>query len=120
MNPIAAIVAVVQVVGALYAIGLWIRAPRERGTVPVLLATFLSLGIALDVALGCLVFTGDHAGLRYGVFYAGLGIGPLLVTAGYTAVMSRRYRHAPQGMALLWLGALCGVLLFLVISRGRA
>ena len=57
---------------------------------------------------------------RYAIVYTGLFVGPLIFTAGYTAAMSRRYRHAPQGTALLWLGALCGVLLYLVISRGRA
>ena len=65
------------------------------------------------------LFWSQSAGWRYVVVYAGLVVGPLIFTAGYTAAMSRRYRHAPQGTALLWLGALCGVLLYLVISRGR-
>jgi hypothetical protein len=120
MNPIALGVAAVQAAGALYALSLWLRAPRERGAVPALLAGLLWLGIALDVALGYAVFATSRVGLRYLLFYAGLVLGPLLITAGYTAVMSRRYRHAPQGMALLWLGTLCAVLLYLLIGRKRA
>jgi hypothetical protein len=77
------------------------------------------LGITLDAALGYAAFAAGHLVLRYRLVYAGLALGPLLFTAGYTAAMSRRYRFAPQGTALLWLGALCGLLLFLVIARGR-
>ena len=119
MNPYALAVAAVLAVAALLAVVRWLRVPAEHGAVPALLAAFLLVGIALDVALGAAAFIADHVVLRYRMVYAGLVLGPLIFTAGYTAAMSRRYRHAPQGAALLWLGALCGILLFLVISRGR-
>lgn len=119
MNPYALGVAAVLAVAALLAVVRWLRAPREHGGVPALLAAFLIVGIALDAALGAAAFVAGHVVLRYRLVYAGLALGPLIFTAGYTAAMSSRYRRAPQGTALLWLGALCGILLFLVISRGR-
>ncbi len=88
------------------------------GRIGILLNVFVALGMGIDEAL-LMALLPQLALWRYAIVYVGLVLGPLVFTAGYTAAMSRRYRDAPQGAALLWLGALCGILLFLVISRGR-
>lgn len=94
----------------------WQGRERRGGIAERVMAAGVWIGTVVAAALAFGAVSASPAA-RYASVWAGLVLGPLVFTAGWTAAMSKRYRQAVEGPLLMLLGALIAVLIFLAGKR---